>query len=66
MLEIPSTLFFIEPLRVPDTNVNVAYSPYGGGVGMSQAGEFALAERGLPYELILRHYYTGIALAHWY
>ena len=32
---------------------------YGHGVGMSQYGAKALAERGFDFEQILKHYYTG-------
>ncbi len=35
---------------------------YGHGVGMSQWGAFALAQRGKSYEDILRHYYRGAVL----
>jgi stage II sporulation protein D len=35
---------------------------YGHGVGMSQWGAFALAQRGKSYEDILRHYYKGAVL----
>ena len=36
---------------------------YGHGVGMSQHGAKVLAQRGLGYEAILAHYYTGAELA---
>ncbi len=34
---------------------------YGHGAGMSQYGAKALAEEGMDYQEILRHYYTGIS-----
>jgi stage II sporulation protein D len=36
---------------------------WGHGVGLSQWGARGLAERGWPYERILRHYYPGTRLA---
>lgn len=35
---------------------------WGHGVGMSQAGAFGMAVRGLTYREILQHYYTGVRL----
>lgn len=39
---------------------------YGHGIGMSQWGAKALAERGLLYDEILRHYYTGTEIGQAY
>jgi len=36
---------------------------FGHGVGMSQAGAGAMAQRGATYEEILKHYYTGVTIA---
>lgn len=35
---------------------------WGHGVGMSQAGAFGMAKRGVTYREILQHYYTGVEL----
>lgn len=35
---------------------------WGHGVGMSQAGAYGMAVRGLTYREILEHYYTGVRL----
>ena len=35
---------------------------WGHGVGMSQAGAFGMARRGITYREILEHYYTGVEL----
>ena len=35
---------------------------WGHGVGMSQAGAFGMARRGVTYREILEHYYTGVEL----
>jgi stage II sporulation protein D len=35
---------------------------YGHGVGMSQSGARGMAEAGLDYETILKHYYQGIVI----
>lgn len=35
---------------------------WGHGVGMSQAGAFGMARRGITYREILQHYYTGVEL----
>jgi stage II sporulation protein D len=36
---------------------------WGHGVGLCQVGAFGMAQSGATYEQILKHYYTGIALA---
>ena len=36
---------------------------WGHGVGLCQVGAFGMAQSGSTYDRILRHYYTGIALA---
>ena len=48
---------YLVPVESPET-----VSPGGHGVGMSQYGAAALAERGLDAEAILKHYYTGVEL----
>lgn len=63
---LPSTLFFVEPVREHGLATG-GYRVYGGGfghgVGLSQTGAVGMAEKGHGYEEILMHYYTGIALA---
>ena len=59
-------------LDLPDTRFTLARgrggwsfrgTGWGHGVGMCQAGSFAMAGRGVGYRDILRHYYTGVSLA---
>ena len=40
-------------------------SGYGHGMGMSQWGARQLAEDGYDYDVILDHFYTGVALIRW-
>jgi stage II sporulation protein D len=67
---LPSTLFFIEPIEEHKTGEIVGYRAYGGGfghgVGLSQTGAVGMAEKGRVYDEILRHYYRGIELVTWY
>ena len=55
-LGLNSTAFTIEIL--PE-RVVVSTRGYGHGVGMSQYGAEAMAQRGADYKEILLHYYTG-------
>lgn len=61
-LGLRSTLF-----DVRETPVGFAFvgSGYGHGVGMSQWGARALAERGLSYQRILARFYPGTRLERW-
>lgn len=64
---LPSTLFLVEPVYVDEeTQVLTGFRVYGGGfghgTGMAQTGAVGMAERGLTYQQILTHYYTGVAL----
>lgn len=43
--------------------IKIRSQGYGHGVGMCQYGAQAMAEKGLPYEEIISHYYTGVKLA---
>ena len=67
---LPSTLFFVEPVVNPRTKTSAGFRVYGGGfghgVGMSQTGAEGMAEKGHSYEEILHHYYTGVDLTQWY
>ncbi|WP_432357265.1 SpoIID/LytB domain-containing protein [Sporosarcina sp. UB5] len=61
-----STLFIIEPIKDEETDETIGYKVDGGGwghgVGMSQVGAVGMAEKGYTYDVILKHFYTGIEL----
>lgn len=59
LFALPSTLFSVRILKS-----NVEFSGYGSGhgLGMSQWGAKAFAERGKNYKDILRYYYTGVSV----
>lgn len=69
---LPSTLFFIEPvLDQASRNATggtqlLGYRVYGGGfghgVGLSQTGAVGMAQKGQPFDEILHHYYQSIEL----
>jgi stage II sporulation protein D len=63
---LPSTLFFVEPVTQPGSNVPTAIRVYGGGfghgVGMAQVGAVQMARAGRRHEDILAHYYQGTEL----
>jgi len=69
---LPSTLFFIEPIldkssRNPNgepelTGFRVYGGGFGHGVGLSQTGAVGMAQKGHSFDEILRHYYQGIEL----
>jgi stage II sporulation protein D len=69
---LPSTLFFIEPIlekgsQNPNSDAALAgFRVYGGGfghgVGLSQTGAVGMAQKGHSYDEILHHYYQGIEL----
>ena len=56
LLKLPSSKFNIEKTN---TNYRFAGRGYGHGLGLSQWGSKALAEKGFSYRHILAHYYTG-------
>lgn len=64
-LDIYDTLFYAQPHRVDNREVGWTFrgNGWGHGVGMCQAGAYAMAVRGNTYREILHHYYTGIDLA---
>ena len=70
MSNLPSTLFFIEPMLDARTNEVEGFRVFGGGfghgVGLSQTGAVGMAEKGHSFEEILKHYYRGIELTQWY
>jgi stage II sporulation protein D len=51
------------PLQVPRPSLLVSGRGFGHGVGMSQWGALALAQKGHSHEQILRHYYRGTSLS---
>ena len=59
LLALPSTLFNVRMQKV-----TVEFNGYGSGhgLGMSQWGAEAFAERGKNYKEILRYYYTGVSV----
>jgi stage II sporulation protein D len=67
MTNLPSTLFFIEPVRDPRTKQLSGFAVYGGGfghgVGLGQTGAVGMAEKGHSYEEILKHYYRDVTLS---
>jgi stage II sporulation protein D len=67
---LPSTLFFIEDVRDPQTKEREGFRVYGGGfghgVGLSQTGAVGMAEKGATFEEILRHYYRGVDIGPWH
>lgn len=69
-VNLPSTLFFVEPVEQDGAAVPGSFRVYGGGfghgTGMAQVGAVLMARAGRGYEQILRHYYTGIELSRAY
>lgn len=63
IFNLRSTNFTIE---CSDGKVTFEVYGYGHGVGMSQNGANVLAEKGLKYREILKHYYTGVSIVNLY
>jgi hypothetical protein len=63
-LDLEDTLFEARPARSEAGVAGWVFRGrgWGHGVGMCQAGAYAMAVRGLDYRSILQHYYTGIEL----
>lgn len=65
-VNLPSTLFFIEPVTRDGVAVPGSFRVFGGGfghgTGMAQVGAVLMARAGKSYQEILRHYYIGIEL----
>ena len=59
LFSLPSTLFNV---RMQKSTVEFSGYGSGHGLGMSQWGAQALAERGKNYKEILRYYYTGVSV----
>lgn len=64
-LDVYDTLFYAQAHREGNRAVGWTFRGHGWGhgVGMCQAGAYAMAVRGNSYREILNHYYTGIDLA---
>ncbi len=60
LLNLPSTRF---TLSFSDACMTVFTAGYGHGVGMSQTGADAMAQRGADYREILKWYYTDCAIS---
>ena len=72
---LPSTLFFIEPVVERGnggksggaiTGWRVYGGGFGHGVGLSQTGAVGMAQKNHSYDEILAHYYQGVSLDHRY
>lgn len=67
---LPSTLFFVEPVLDRETKAVAGFRVYGAGfghgVGMGQTGAVGMAEKGHSYWEILTHYYRGVEITSWY
>jgi peptidoglycan hydrolase-like amidase len=70
---LPSTLFFIEPVVEPGNGGRsggaiMGWRVYGGGfghgVGLSQTGAVGMAQKNHSHDEILAHYYPGVSLDH--
>ena len=59
-LGLRSTYFTIEQLG---TNIKIETKGYGHGVGMSQYGAEAMAQKGYTYDQILKYYYQGVEIS---
>lgn len=63
---LPSTLFFVEPVLDRHTGEVTGFEAHGGGfghgVGLCQTGAVGMAEKKASYEDILRHYYRWVDL----
>lgn len=69
-VNLPSTLFFIEPVMQNGSAVPGSFRVYGGGfghgTGMAQVGAVLMARGGKKFPEILEYYYTGIELTRVY
>lgn len=69
-VNLPSTLFFIEPVERNGSPAPGSFRVYGGGfghgTGMAQVGAVLMARAGKKFDEILPYYYTGIELVRAY
>jgi stage II sporulation protein D len=75
LLDLRSTLFQVSPTHNDLASTDPVNAPNGGfvfqgrgfghGLGMSQWGAFALAQRGYTYQQILQYYYQGTEIRTW-
>ena len=67
LANLPSTLFFIEPVLDRRTKEVTGFIVNGGGfghgVGLSQTGAVGMAQKGHSVDEILEHYYQGTEVA---
>lgn len=59
-LKLRSTYFDIKQIN---SNIIINTKGYGHGVGLSQYGALAMAQKGYSYEEILKHYYQGVEIS---
>lgn len=59
-LKLRSTYFTIEQIG---SNVKITTKGFGHGVGMSQYGAQAMAQKGYTYDQIVKHYYQGVEIS---
>lgn len=62
MSMLPSGFFHLSKSK-KDQTFTFCGGGYGHGVGMSQNGAKTMADKGIPYEEILQHYYPGTVVA---
>ncbi len=70
LTNLPSTLFFVEPVTEAGAAILGAFRVYGGGfghgTGMAQVGAVLMARNGQRHPEILVHYYRGVELTRAY
>ena len=49
-------------VKIEGDNITFDVLGYGHGVGMSQTGADSMAKMGNNYEVIIKHYYTGVEI----
>jgi hypothetical protein len=65
-LELWDNLFWVERAREQGkSGWRFQGRGWGHGVGMSQAGAYAMAKRGASFAEILEHYYSGVEIGPW-
>lgn len=75
LLDLRSTLFDVIPTPSDVASADLLHPTPGGftfqgrgfghGLGMSQWGAYALAQRGYNYQQILQYYYQGVEISQW-